>query len=167
MDPQYYSYLKAGRMLFTCVIVLRPYVEEKVQELYKEVHKQVIEELGTSEAKCTTCPPKKEPESSCKICSCWKRKLLECHSNPKIIDWRNVDPKRFCEDPWEVAKVFMSKGQKAGEKMDSTTSDISAILNLLINCKSFACGGRTYPEAVKDVSFMHYSCTGMFEKSGT
>ena len=54
----------------------------------------------------------------------------------------------------------MNRGQKAGKKMDSTTFDISAILNLMINCKNFsvACGVKKnrYAEAAKNVRGAFY-----------
>ncbi|KAM6948355.1 uncharacterized protein CXorf38-like [Aplochiton taeniatus] len=66
----------------------------------------------------------------------WQREILRHHTNPGgAVNWGNCRPPAWRQDPWEVAKAYMPRGQtglKGPEQCDA-----SALLNLLNYCDRF------------------------------
>ncbi|XP_052237704.1 uncharacterized protein LOC127849021 [Dreissena polymorpha] len=60
-------------------------------------------------------------------------------SKPKSFQgptWENTDARKWCADPWNIAKCYLSKdGYKDVNKADD--ADFNGIVNVLINCEFF------------------------------
>ena len=57
-----------------------------------------------------------------------------------LLHWKNADPMKWNNDPWEIAKFFMNpQGDKAtaAAVTGPEKTDLSGMLNALINCKEF------------------------------
>ncbi|XP_046853883.1 uncharacterized protein LOC124447028 [Xenia sp. Carnegie-2017] len=86
----------------------------------------------TKTAACNT----NKGEPKCLSCSLWVKEIKKsCRG--KII-WKNTDPSRWHELAWEIAKCYMN-AQGSKETARAVTgpenTDLSGILNVLVNCK--------------------------------
>ncbi|XP_019634616.1 PREDICTED: uncharacterized protein LOC109477712 [Branchiostoma belcheri] len=98
----------------------------------KELHAEVKAKLGDSVENCT-CNPKKKQE--CKDCKPWRQELANYYKGAKSqIYWTNCTPNKWSKEPWEVAKVFMPRGQNT-DNTGPKKSDTSALLNFIVHCK--------------------------------
>ncbi|KAG7467076.1 hypothetical protein MATL_G00149520 [Megalops atlanticus] len=70
----------------------------------------------------------------CEGCQCWRDEIKK-HHRGGLIYWNNSTPSLWSSDKWEVAKVYMPRGQKKHSKLDQF--DISAFLNLMSLCTHF------------------------------
>ncbi|KAK6302886.1 hypothetical protein J4Q44_G00272410 [Coregonus suidteri] len=79
--------------------------------------------------------PKQVPPV-CKVCEPWRDEIWANHSSKGgQVYWNNSKPYLWPTEKWEVAKVYMPRGN-----MDHTTVDqfdISAFLNLMTHCSHF------------------------------
>ncbi|XP_035694143.1 uncharacterized protein CXorf38 homolog [Branchiostoma floridae] len=118
----------------------------------KELHAALKAKLGDSVEKCT-CNPKKKEE--CKDCKSWRQELATHYKgNKSQIYWTNCTPNKWSKEPWEVAKVFMPRGQSIGN-IGPETSDTSALLNFLVHCK--CCNKYVSVKATQKVGHFQYS----------
>ncbi|KAG8589808.1 hypothetical protein GDO81_006532 [Engystomops pustulosus] len=75
-------------------------------------------------------------EPGCSVCAQWKELILSHHNNRNgEIYWGNSDPSMWPTHYWEVAKVYMPRGQTQYKRPKQ--SDATALLNLLNNCNYF------------------------------
>ena len=76
----------------------------------------------------------------CTVCSdrrqVWKKEVLSQltpHSRPC---WKNTDVARCEADPWEIAKVYMGRGDDESRTSAATTDPVG-LLQLVLNCRLF------------------------------
>ncbi|XP_072035281.1 uncharacterized protein [Amphiura filiformis] len=131
-DPEYQNWLKCGQALLLLVDSLRQFAEDTISTYHGDL-KQEFGHLGICQQ---LCKPKKNPPDTCAICCPWKKKLLGNHST-KEVHWTNVDPKSWPRERWEVAKIYMARGQKPNVPITADDLDSTHMLNLLKNCKEF------------------------------
>ncbi|XP_059914879.1 uncharacterized protein LOC132463024 isoform X3 [Gadus macrocephalus] len=80
---------------------------------------------------------KSAPNKLCRLCDAWKGEILSEHNNPnpKMVHWINTTPYLWPSHKWEVAKVYMSRGNMKHKSVDDF--DISAFLTLMTSCRHF------------------------------
>ncbi|XP_046883057.1 uncharacterized protein LOC124472326, partial [Hypomesus transpacificus] len=74
----------------------------------------------------------------CERCKPWKDEILANSKGP--LFWNNCKPYLWPEKKWEVAKVYMARGNDKHTSVDQF--DISAFLNLMTNCNHFDFEGK-------------------------
>ena len=131
-DPEYQNWLKCSQALLHLVDGVRQFAEDTVTSY----HGALKAELGHLGACQRQCKRKKIPDDACAVCGQWKKKLLENHAT-KQVPWTNCDPKTWPQDHWEMAKVYMSRGQKPNQAITAGDLDATHMMNLIKNCKEF------------------------------
>eukprot|EP00058_Branchiostoma_floridae_P005156 XP_002590644.1 hypothetical protein BRAFLDRAFT_89444 [Branchiostoma floridae] len=125
-NPGYKNWLRVGIALLTTRDGLTNVTEQAAKELQAELKTK----LGDSVQNCT-CNPKSR---GCKDCDPWRDELKKYYTgDANRIGWTNCTPNKWRKEPWEVAKVFMLKGQPA-DNTGPEKSDPSALLNFLVFC---------------------------------
>ncbi|XP_072050658.1 uncharacterized protein [Amphiura filiformis] len=141
MDDASKNWYRITMMLPLICQYLAPFVDERV----KWFHNKLVKEHGKK-----TCQKNCRPSGNwwkwnhcCTICSKWKTSLEQKYYDLNPTGrakpaWSNSDPTLWQSDPWEVAKVYMKHGQRAGKKIRSVDElDPSSMLNLMLHCKVF------------------------------
>ncbi|XP_017565572.1 uncharacterized protein si:ch211-91p5.3 isoform X2 [Pygocentrus nattereri] len=126
-DENYKNWLKAAESLY----ILRNYIRDFVEKETETYHSSLRETLkgGTCAKKC-----KKSP--LCEKCNLWKEEILRRRvGKGALVHWENVEPHRWPTEKWEVAKVYMPRGQSGHRRFEEF--DIAAILNFMAQCKHF------------------------------
>ncbi|XP_030219500.1 uncharacterized protein LOC115548798 isoform X1 [Gadus morhua] len=80
---------------------------------------------------------KSAPNKLCRLCDAWKGEILSEHKNPNpsMVYWNNTTPYLWPSHKWEVAKVYMPRGNMKHKSVDDF--DISAYLTLMTFCRHF------------------------------
>ncbi|CAL8322518.1 unnamed protein product [Arctogadus glacialis] len=80
---------------------------------------------------------KTAPNKLCRLCDAWKGEILSEHKNPNpsMVYWNNTTPYLWPSHKWEVAKVYMPRGNMKHKSVDDF--DISAYLTLMTFCRHF------------------------------
>ncbi|XP_067848983.1 uncharacterized protein CXorf38-like isoform X1 [Heptranchias perlo] len=75
-------------------------------------------------------------QRACSLCEEWKREILSHHTNQNsMIYWGNCSPPLWPKQAWEVAKVYMPRGQ--AHTRGPEKCDVAALLNLINFCDQF------------------------------
>ncbi|XP_078088712.1 uncharacterized protein CXorf38 isoform X2 [Mustelus asterias] len=75
-------------------------------------------------------------QRACSLCGEWKREILTHHTNQNnVIYWGNCSPPLWPIHAWEVAKVYMPRGQS--NRQGPEKCDVAALLNLINFCDQF------------------------------
>ncbi|KAL7852674.1 hypothetical protein SRHO_G00184590 [Serrasalmus rhombeus] len=126
-DENYKNWLKAAESLYILRNNIRDFVEKET-ETYHSSLRQTLQG-GTCAKKC-----KKSP--LCEKCELWKEEILQRRvGKGALVHWENVEPHRWPTEKWEVAKVYMPRGQSGHRCFEQF--DIAAILNFMAHCKHF------------------------------
>ncbi|XP_043928253.1 uncharacterized protein LOC122802629 isoform X2 [Protopterus annectens] len=131
-DDEYKNWLKSTHSL----LCLRNGIEKFVQQETKSFHLLLKSKLQGEKcnAKCT--PQVNKFQNPCSSCKKWVTAILSNSSiNNQQIHWKNTDPPLWPKEEWEVAKVYMPRGQTKHKKVSDF--DIAALLNFVQNCKHF------------------------------
>ncbi|XP_078598229.1 uncharacterized protein LOC144874194 [Branchiostoma floridae x Branchiostoma japonicum] len=127
-NPGYKNWLRVGIAL----LATRDGLTNVTLQAAKALQAELKAKLGDSVENCT-CNPKKQ---TCQDCDPWREELETNYyiGGADRIGWTNCTPSKLSKEPWEVAKVFMPKGQTA-DNTGPEKSDASALLNFLVHCK--------------------------------
>ncbi|XP_066268313.1 NLR family CARD domain-containing protein 3-like [Branchiostoma lanceolatum] len=126
-NPGYKNWLRVGIAL----LETRDGLANVTLQAARELQAELVAKLGRSVENCT-CNPKKG--KTCKDCEPWRQELETYYTGEAArIGWTNCTPSKWSKEPWEVAKVFMPKGQLA-DNTGPEKSDPSALLNFLVFC---------------------------------
>ncbi|XP_066267097.1 adventurous-gliding motility protein Z-like [Branchiostoma lanceolatum] len=124
----YKNWLRVGLAL----LATRDGLTDVTLRAARELHAELKDKLGDSVESCK-CNPKKKQE--CDDCKPWRQELESYYKGAKSqIYWTNCTPNKWSKEPWEVAKVFMPRGQST-DNTGPQTSDTSALLNFIVHCK--------------------------------
>ena len=140
-DPKYLNWLKANRALHRTVEVLRNVCWVEMQFFQNSLlskhgstrcskpctHKDVItHDKGKSWS--VPCPTR--------VCSNWLADIVREKSwKSTRLRWQNSDLNQWQAQPWQIAKVYMDREDRAC--INPTNTDAAGVLQLLINCKRF------------------------------
>ncbi|KAK3591961.1 hypothetical protein CHS0354_031468 [Potamilus streckersoni] len=147
VDPEYVNWLRCASSLVILKESLHDYTQDGVNRLHVTVKHSVTTRLG-SQYQCSDCSCREIHQHKSKldwyikckksICNVWLSEILNRHNEPqcKTINWRNADITKWSIDPWEIAKIYMTKGQWNNVNLPQEL-DSPAILSLLKYCKEF------------------------------
>ena len=149
-DEGYKNWLKVTQALIHSKEALHDFTRNVIEKIHGDILTRTG--LGRCDGTCNTNKGKKP---SCTNCSKWVKEIKSYYKG--IINWKNTEPTKWHDTPWEIAKCFMNpQGSKATAASNTgpEKTDLSGILNVLVNCKEF---GRNYlnnkghPEKVREV----------------
>ena len=133
-----------------------------VDEIVKAFHEDLCKKFGECESPddCNKKENEKEktkkPVDLCKTCNCWLKELRRFHRAGNNSSWhKNCNSSKWSEDPWEVAKFFMSNlGSSRDTVKDAESTHLSSLLNVLewMKDKAFPEGKRVDIELVRKLS---------------
>ena len=142
-DPAYVNWLKSNRALHRTIDVLRDVCWAEM----KRIHHLLLTKYGRTRCSkpCThsdivshgkghgwsiPCP------STPNVCSRWLVDIVrERMRKSTRLNWQNSDFSQWQTEPWQIAKIFMDRQERACIRPADT--DAAGILQLLINCKWF------------------------------
>src|SRR6218665_2454570 len=139
-SEDYKNYLKVIEALLYLRDGLGPFSELVISDFQSEI----LTKHNISPKECTraTCKGKHVKngmlQTECSdICSVLLKEILNAHISPKSqIYWENSEIRKWSVDAWEIAKVYMGRGQKKDNNAPQK-SDSAAIIQLLAKCKRF------------------------------
>ena len=144
--PEYLNWLAVGEALITLCNGLQQYTERKM----KDFHASLIKKLGGVKCNCSyTLGMKPNPHSYPTTSNCmWAKEIGHFHiiKKKKLLPWHQSDSSKW-HDPvdgyWEVAKIFMADlRSNCSDVKDSSSTDLTGILNLMNFCKYFNVQGH-------------------------
>lgn len=139
-SENYKNYLKVIEALLYLRDGLGPFSKHIISEFQSEM--LTNHNIGRKECKRNTCTAKnvKKGKLQCSdICSKLLVDILNAHKScksPQNVYWDNSEIRKWPVDAWEIAKVYMGRGQK-GDNNGPQKSDSAAILQLLTNCRRY------------------------------
>nr|XP_015218820.1 PREDICTED: uncharacterized protein LOC102686979 isoform X1 [Lepisosteus oculatus] len=138
-DTEYKNWLKTTMTLLLLRTRLETFLENETETFHSQLGNKLMGQKCQARPPCNTksCGPQgTKPPQVCPACTQWKDEILSNHSNRKgIIYWNNSRPHLWPTEKWEVAKVYMPRGNKDHSKVQDF--DISAFLNLMKVCTHF------------------------------
>ena len=143
-DPEYVNWLKANRALHRTIDLLRNVCWAEMQTFHQLLlgkhgstpctkpctHSDIITTHGRGRGWSIPCP------STPKVCSEWLKDIVnERLKQSTRLHWENSDFRQWQTEPWQIAKIFMERQERACIRPADT--DAAGILQLLMNCKLF------------------------------
>ncbi|KAK3611716.1 hypothetical protein CHS0354_034386 [Potamilus streckersoni] len=148
---KYRNWVKCSLALVLMKEGLHDYVHTGVKELHKEIEQKVTSanggpSIGQTCGLCTW-------QNVCKrwnpfkwyiicrnsVCDKWLSQILAVHYKPDHhgINWKNANISSWPTEPYEIAKVYMPKGQDIIKNNLPKELDAQAVLSLLQYCTLF------------------------------
>ncbi|KAK6486862.1 hypothetical protein HHUSO_G10551 [Huso huso] len=136
-DLEYKNWLKTTLSLQLLRSGLVNFLENETNDFHSQLLRTLKGEICKVQCNTKSCGNQgTKPPSICPACSKWKNEILSNHSNKNCtIYWNNCKPHLWHAEKWEVAKVYMPRGNKDHTKANAF--DISAFLNFMKFCKHF------------------------------
>ena len=132
-DEEYKNWLKVSQAL----IHTKEALHDFTREVIGKIHDDILQKTASS--RCDgTCKTNKGKVPSCASCTNWVKEI-KAH-NKGLLNWKNTEPTKWHDVPWEIAKCFMNaQGSKAtaAQNTGPEKTDVSGIFNVLANCKEF------------------------------
>lgn len=162
-DSGYKNWLKVSLALIESKEALHDFTEKVILDVHKDIKTTAGSGTCTATPSCNT---NKGKEPTCPSCAKWVTEIRKYRSDGQL-QWKNTDPKMWRTVPWEIAKCFMNaQGGKATAAANTgpAKTDLSGMLNVLVNCKEFR---RNYlkdkklPEHVRTVRNHLMHCATM------
>ena len=120
----YKNWVKASLALRYLKDGLETFVEHEVNHL----HSDILARIGS--ATCNLCSVNNATRCPNNVCNRIRQALVANHAYSGPF-WKNTDAAKWCTDPWELAKVFMSPGYE--DKNTARDTDCSGLLSVCIN----------------------------------
>ncbi|XP_066562971.1 uncharacterized protein LOC136751338 isoform X2 [Amia ocellicauda] len=138
-NAKYKNWLKTTMSLQLLRSSLEDFLENETETFHSRLRSKLEERVCESRPPCDSrgCGPQRtKAPQMCAACTDWKNEILSNHSSGKgIIYWNNCKPHLWSSQKWEVAKVYMPRGNKNHNNVKQF--DISAILNFMKFCSHF------------------------------
>ncbi|RXM31623.1 Mediator of RNA polymerase II transcription subunit 14 [Acipenser ruthenus] len=136
-DLEYKNWLKTTLSLQLLRSGLVNFLENETNDFHSQLLRTLKGEICKVQCDTKNCGNQgTKPPLTCPACSKWKNEILSNHRNKNcIIYWNNCKPHLWHAEKWEVAKVYMPRGNKDHTKANAF--DISAFLNFMKFCKHF------------------------------
>ncbi|XP_077869998.1 uncharacterized protein LOC100377645 [Saccoglossus kowalevskii] len=134
-NDEYKNWLRVGRSLLEMCKGLDKFITAENNNFHSQL-KTKLPACTSKNCKGNENKPPSKRKHVCPVCAKWEVEILTHHSNKGSVYWQNADNTKWFTVAWEVAKVFMPRGQKKTVTTASET-DSSALLNLMSNCKKF------------------------------
>ena len=147
-DPEYVNWVKASLCLSLAKGGLLTFADIKSKELLQDVRKNIFTRANipvTGNGMCQNCNIKlvrNRWQASCNhgFCNGFLRAVIQAGIDPtfnfklKKENLSNSNPLDWHNTPWELAKLFMNRGQTPLQTGPAQT-DIIGIINFLAHCK--------------------------------
>ncbi|XP_039601030.1 uncharacterized protein LOC120523627 isoform X2 [Polypterus senegalus] len=137
-DPEYKNWLKTTLCLQLVRGGLSKFLETETGKFHDKLLSALSAQSCQSNCQITSrvnLGTNKVP-ILCPVCNNWISEILSHHNNKKgQIYWNNCIPYHWSKEKWEVAKVYMPKGNT--KHSAENEFDISAVLTYMSNCKYF------------------------------
>ncbi len=149
-DPEFQNWLKVARSL----LVLRDGLGEFTKQEIDSFH-QILKQNPPPCGKCIEGKknaPKKPKAQPCTDCQPWIEGITKVHCNKGGIYWNNSSTANWATNAWELAKLYMGKGQTPGNKGPHKT-DCAGLLTLISQCKLFKSKLNTSLKPIQNVSY--------------
>ncbi|KAJ8256170.1 hypothetical protein COCON_G00200340 [Conger conger] len=149
-DEQYKNWLKTTMSLQLLRTSLGDFLENETETFHNSLKNKLKQ--ATCKNGCTVKANyrNKVPEV-CPECKPWGEEIFKNHNNKRgEIYWNNSKPCLWSSRKWEVAKVYMPRGNKDHHAVDQF--DISAILNLMNVCSHFK--NFVKEQIIKEVTYV-------------
>ena len=132
-DEEYKNWLKVSQAL----IHTKEALHDFTREVIGKIHDDILQKTASS--RCDgACKTNKGKVPSCASCTNWVKEIKSY--NKGLLNWKNTEPTKWHDVPWEIAKCFMNaQGSKAtaAQNTGPKKTDVSGIFNVLANCKEF------------------------------
>ncbi|KAG9485644.1 uncharacterized protein CXorf38 homolog isoform X1 [Eleutherodactylus coqui] len=136
---EYKNWMKAGHCLLMLQCPLQGYIQREMLAFHQLLAARI--RGPTPRRRCQCRAKGKEFQPGCPVCVQWKELILAHHNNRDgEIHWGNSNPSLWPTDYWEVAKVYMPRGQ--AQKRSPQNCDAAALLNLINTCDYFRIRNR-------------------------
>ncbi|KAG9349589.1 hypothetical protein JZ751_028037 [Albula glossodonta] len=133
-DESYKNWLKTTMSLQILKSSLGSFLENETETYHSSLRNELKGVICKSN--CILKKQYSKIDDVCKDCQLWWKEILNNHNNKNgIIYWNNSKPYLWSSEKWEVAKVYMPKGNKDHNTVDQF--DISAALNFMTFCSHF------------------------------
>ncbi|CAB4043164.1 Hypothetical predicted protein [Paramuricea clavata] len=156
-DSGYKNWLKVSLALIESKEALHDFSKNVIVAIHNDIKTRLGSGTCTATSACNTRKgggiTGKAP--SCPSCAQWVIEIKK-QSNGQL-QWKNTDPTKWHNLPWEIAKCFMNaQGAKATAAANTgpDTTDLSGMLNILVNCKEITLKhlkDKKLPEHVRTV----------------
>ncbi|XP_038658046.1 uncharacterized protein CXorf38-like isoform X1 [Scyliorhinus canicula] len=134
-DEGYKNWIKAGFCLQKIRDCLLRFVNTEMEKFHQFLLR-TNSVLQRESCKYFCRPAGTNFQRACSLCEEWKRELLNHHTNQNnVIYWGNCSPPLWPKYAWEVAKVYMPRGQ--ANRQGPEKCDVAALLNLINSCDQF------------------------------
>ncbi|XP_053386219.1 uncharacterized protein LOC123545283 [Mercenaria mercenaria] len=162
-NKKYRNWVKAGLGLRYLKEGLEPFSDDIVRQQHVDILNSVKQTCNVTTVNCGNCNLKTLMPNHVRIssrncplgqanCNClYPRGKIVCPNNvcgaiydtivtvhnsrPPAPFWKNTDVKKWCTDPWAVAKCFIN-AQGYAQKTSAAEIDCSGLLHVIINNKS-------------------------------
>ncbi|KAM9427987.1 uncharacterized protein ACWYII_019261 isoform 1-T1 [Salvelinus alpinus] len=139
-DDDYKNWIKTTMGLNCLKTRLGGFLENETETFHDHLRNKVNTGGNVCKAECNLkkwTPKSKQVPQVCKVCEPWRDEILANHScKGGQVYWNNSKPNLWPTKKWEVAKVYMPRGNTDHTAVDQF--DISAFLNLMSQCIHFA-----------------------------
>ncbi|XP_048397342.1 uncharacterized protein CXorf38-like isoform X2 [Stegostoma tigrinum] len=134
-DDGYKNWIKAGLCLQKTRNCLIGFVISEMEKFHQFLlHANSL--LWRKICRNSCRPQGTEFQGACDLCEEWKTEILKHHTNQNnVLYWGNCFPPLWPKQAWEVAKVYMPRGQ--ANTLGPEKCDVAALLNLIISCDWF------------------------------
>ena len=111
-DPEYINWYKANRTLNVTTDVLRPVCVTQMQSFHNSL---LTKHTSAACGKCTSknIKPGTVPISCpSNVCNKWITDIMSERTKTNTrLNWQNSDFSLWQSEPWQLAKIYMDKGQ--------------------------------------------------------
>ncbi|KAK0142474.1 hypothetical protein N1851_019600 [Merluccius polli] len=133
-DEGYKTWIKTTMILECLKTRLAGFLENETAAF----HQTLSSSIRLNQNECGHVPrcDFKSNQHLCPFCHAWRDAILDKHTAKRSqVYWNNSTPHLWHSHKWEVAKVYMPRGNKNHKLVDDF--DISAFLNLMTFCGHF------------------------------
>ncbi|XP_060555276.1 uncharacterized protein LOC132716112 [Ruditapes philippinarum] len=187
---RYRNWIKGGLGLKYLKNGLEDFCDEMVKQQHRNLKKTVEEKINVSDIQCSSCnvstlqPNHVKVKGKCplfhikcnclhpggnkmcphNVCGVMYDEIIRLHaSNPPCPNWKNTNSKRWCTDPWSVAKCFINASGYE-EKSSASEIDCSGLLHVFLNSKGMrslltfsSTGPNVFAKALQSRNFILHS----------
>ena len=137
-NPGYKNWLKVSLALIQSKEALHDFTKNVIDALHSNMKTEVLKVCTGICTGTSACNTRKKGVPTCPSCANWVTEIKK--HNKEQLHWKNADPTKWHNDPWEIAKCFMndqSNKATAAAVTGPDKTDLSGMLNVLISCKEF------------------------------
>jgi hypothetical protein len=139
-NKKFQNWLKAFLALNIAKEGIENFVSRRISDCHSEILNKILskKQIERKEFCCKSCEVDKflpfvtKQYEYCDVCDPFRDNIRRKHVNNKP-SWKNTQPKKWCTNPWELAKCYMppTDGYKGADSAQQT--DFNGIISILLN----------------------------------